>query len=116
MCEERNTPVFWRMQDLPDDGVTTPEMLVLSYYFGENYMKMEEIGSKLGCMSQALFGCANDFNLFQNKTGRHLHMPWNLYCFKCGHVFPGEGVAKVYMPILVPVGVVGNVFSFLVGR
>ena len=30
--------------------------------------------------------------------------------------FPGEGVAKVYMPILAPVGVIGNVLSFLVGR
>ena len=30
--------------------------------------------------------------------------------------FLGEGVAKVYMPILVPVGVIGNVLSFLVGR
>ena len=29
-------------------------------------------------------------------------------------IFLGEGVAKVYMPILVPVGVVGNVLSFLV--
>ena len=78
-------------------------------------MKMKELGPKRTRTSLVLLGCANEFNLFQNKTGKYLDMPWNLYRFKCGHVFPGEGVAKVYMPILVPVGVIGNILSFLVG-
>ena len=31
-------------------------------------------------------------------------------------IFSGEGINKVYLPALVPVGVIGNVLSFLVGK
>ena len=78
---------------------------------------MKELGRKRGRTSLVLLGCANEFNLFQNKTGRYLHICHRIYIvLNVDMFFPGEGVAKVYMPILVPVGVIGNVLSFLVGR
>ena len=56
-------------------------------YFAKTCIKMKELGPKRGRTSLVLLACANEFDLFQNKTGKYLDMPWNLYPFRCGHAF-----------------------------
>ena len=56
-------------------------------------------------------GMHSFFLVFYNNTTRDVI--FSLFAYG-SHFLSGEGINKSYFPILVPVGIVGNILSFLV--